>query len=43
MMDTGTKELAFVLVMMGVFLIIALVAVVVFIRVWHKEKKERKR
>jgi heme/copper-type cytochrome/quinol oxidase subunit 2 len=36
-------ELTFTLVMMGVLLVICVVAVVVFFRVWRKENKGRGR
>jgi type II secretory pathway pseudopilin PulG len=38
-MDSGSKELIIVLVVMGVLLAFAITAVVIFIRVWRKERK----
>ena len=38
-MDSANKELLIVLVVMGVLLAFAITAVVIFVRVWRKEKK----
>jgi len=38
-MDSGGRELVLVLVVMGVLLVFAIVAVVVFVRVWRRERK----
>jgi uncharacterized membrane protein len=38
-METGKTELIIVLVAMGVLLIFAIAAVVIFIRVWRKERR----
>jgi hypothetical protein len=38
-MDRGNTELIFVLGAMGVLLVIAIAAVVIFIRTWRKERK----
>jgi high-affinity nickel permease len=38
-----TAQLIFTLVMMGVLLVICIVAVVIFFRVWRKENKGRNR
>jgi len=38
-MDSGNKELVVVLIVMGVLLIFAITAVVIFVRVWRKERK----
>ena len=38
-MDAGTKELVVVLIVMGVLLVFAITAVVIFVRVWRKERK----
>ena len=38
-----TAELVFTLAMMGVLLVIGVVAVVIFFRVWRKENKGRGR
>jgi hypothetical protein len=38
-----TAELVFTLLMMGVLLVICIVAVVIFFRVWRKENKGRGR
>jgi uncharacterized membrane protein len=38
-MDKGNTELVIVLVAMGVLLIIAIAAVVIFIRTWRKERR----
>ena len=37
--DDGNTELIFTLFIMGVLLVICVVAVVIFFRVWRKEKK----
>ena len=41
--ENDTVELIFTLVGMGVLLVVAIAAVVVFFRVWRKENKGRKR
>jgi uncharacterized membrane protein len=38
-MDSGHRELVIVLVVMGVLLAFAIAAVVIFVRVWRKERK----
>jgi uncharacterized membrane protein len=38
-MNTGNRELIIVLIVMGALLIFAIVAVVIFVRVWRKERK----
>jgi uncharacterized membrane protein len=38
-MDSGSREFLIVLVVMGVLLIFAIAAVVIFVRVWRKERK----
>jgi len=38
-MDSGGRELVFVLATMAVLLVIAIVAVVIFVRTWRKERK----
>jgi hypothetical protein len=38
-MDSGGRELVFVLTAMAVLLVIAIVAVVIFVRTWRKERK----
>ena len=38
-MNSGGRELVFVLVAMGVLLVFAIVAVVIFVRTWRKERK----
>ena len=38
-MDSGNRELVIVLIVMGVLLAFAITAVVIFVRVWRKEKK----
>jgi hypothetical protein len=38
-MDSGDRELVFVLTAMAVLLVIAIVAVVIFVRTWRKERK----
>jgi uncharacterized membrane protein len=35
----SSNELLFVLIVMGVLLVFAIAAVVVFVRVWRKERK----
>lgn len=41
--DDSSSELIFTLFMMGVLLLVAIGAVVVFFRVWRKENKGRPR
>ncbi len=38
-MESGGRELRFVLAVMAVLLVIAVVAVVIFVRTWRKERK----
>jgi hypothetical protein len=38
-MDSGNKELVIVLAVMAGLLIFAIIAVVIFVRVWRKERK----
>jgi uncharacterized membrane protein len=38
-MDSGNRELVIVLIVMGVLLVFAIAAVVIFVRVWRKERK----
>ena len=38
-METGNTELVIVLIAMGVLLIFAIAAVVIFVRVWRKERR----
>ena len=38
-MDSGGRELVFVLGAMAVLLVIAIVAVVIFVRTWRKERQ----
>ena len=38
-MNSGGRELVFVLAAMAVMLVIAIVAVVIFVRTWRKERK----
>jgi uncharacterized membrane protein len=38
-MDSGNRELVIVLIVMGALLIFAIAAVVIFVRVWRKERK----
>jgi heme/copper-type cytochrome/quinol oxidase subunit 2 len=40
-MNSDTKELISVLLMMGVLFILALVAVAIFIRQWRREHKDK--
>lgn len=40
-MDADTKELISVLITMGILFILALIAVAIFIRQWHREKKDK--
>ena len=39
-MDAAARELTFVLVMMAFLLVICVVAVVVFVRQWRRERKK---
>lgn len=41
--NDSSSELIFTLFMMGVLLVVAIGAVVVFFRLWRKENKERPR
>lgn len=41
--SNDTAELIFTLVLMGLLLVICIVAVVIFFRVWRKENKGRNR
>jgi hypothetical protein len=38
-MDSGSKELIIVLIVMAVLLAFGIAAVVIFLRVWRKERK----
>lgn len=38
-MDSGGKELLVVLAVMGGLLVFGIIAVVIFVRVWRKERK----
>jgi uncharacterized membrane protein len=38
-MDSGGKELLIVLIVMAVLLVFAIAAVIIFLRVWRKERK----
>lgn len=38
-MDSGNKELVIVLAVMAGLLVLGIVAVVIFVRVWRKERK----
>jgi hypothetical protein len=38
-MNSGNKEFIIVLVVMGVLLVLGITAVVIFVRVWRKERK----
>jgi Tfp pilus assembly protein FimT len=38
-MDSGGRELVFVLAVMAVLLVFAVAAVIVFVRVWRRERK----
>jgi uncharacterized membrane protein len=38
-MNTGNREFVIVLIVMGALLIFAIAAVVIFVRVWRKERK----
>jgi hypothetical protein len=40
-MDDGTRELTFVLLLMGVLFVFGVAAVVVFVRVWRRERGAR--
>jgi uncharacterized membrane protein len=37
-MESGNRELVIVLIVMAVLLVIAITAVVIFVRVWRREK-----
>ena len=39
-MEDGNTELIFTLIIMAALLVVGIVAVVIFFRVWRKEKKE---
>ena len=39
LMDSGGKELLIVLIVMAVLLVFAIAAVIIFVRVWRKERK----
>ena len=43
MTDEGIAELVSVLLTMGVLLLIAIIAVVIFFRTWRKENKDKRR
>lgn len=38
-MDSGGRELLIVLIVMAVLLVFGIAAVVIFVRVWRKERK----
>jgi uncharacterized membrane protein len=38
-MDAASREFLIVLIVMGVLLIFGIVAVIIFVRVWRKERK----
>jgi hypothetical protein len=38
-MDSGDRELFFVLIVMAALLVLGIVAVVIFVRVWRRERK----
>jgi uncharacterized membrane protein len=38
-MDSGSREFVIVLIVMGVLLVFAITAVVIFVHVWRKERK----
>jgi uncharacterized membrane protein len=38
-MDSGGREFIIVLIVMGVLLVFAIAAVIIFVRVWRKERK----
>ncbi len=38
-MDSGGREFVVVLIVMGVLLVFAIAAVVIFVRVWRKERR----
>lgn len=38
-MDSGNKELLIILLVMAVLLVFGIAAVVIFLRVWRKERK----
>ena len=38
-MGASGRELVFVLVVMGVLLVFGIVAVIIFVRVWRRERK----
>jgi hypothetical protein len=40
-MDAGSREFLVVLIVMGVLLIFGIVAVIIFVRVWRKERKQK--
>ena len=37
-MDSASRELLIVLIVMGVLLVFGIIAVVIFVRVWRKER-----
>jgi hypothetical protein len=39
LMDSGGREFIIVLIVMGVLLVFAIAAVIIFVRVWRKERK----
>jgi uncharacterized membrane protein len=38
-MDAASREFLIVLIVMGVLLVFGIVAVIIFVRVWRKERK----
>ena len=40
-MDSGSREFLIVLIVMGALLIFGIVAVIIFVRVWRKERRQR--
>ena len=38
-MDSGSREFLVVLIVMGALLVFGVIAVIIFVRVWRKERK----
>ncbi|MDT4896018.1 MAG: hypothetical protein QOH25_1095 [Acidobacteriota bacterium] len=38
-MDSGSREFIIVLIVMGALLVFGIIAVIIFLRVWRKERK----
>jgi uncharacterized membrane protein len=38
-MDSGSREFLIVLIVMGALLVFGIIAVVIFVRVWRRERK----